>query len=173
MCYYGGQRFKMIIGAMSDTHDRLDAVEKAISFFNSEGVTHVLHAGDLVSPFVVPLFSMLRAKLHYVWGNNEGDHGYIKVRFADIGVSPLGRFAELELGGRKVALLHGTHEETVASLVKSGAYDLIVRGHTHRAEIIGCRPLVVNPGETCGYLTGHQTVALIDLDKLHGQIVEL
>jgi putative phosphoesterase len=163
----------MIIGAMSDTHDRLDAVEKAISFFNSEGVSDVLHAGDLVSPFVVPLFSRLKAKLHYVWGNNEGDHDYIKVRLADIGVRPLGRFAELELGGRKIALLHGTHEETVASLVKSGAYDLVVRGHTHKTEIVEGRPLLVNPGETCGYLTGHQTVALIDLDKMQAQILEL
>jgi putative phosphoesterase len=163
----------MIIGAMSDTHDRLDAVEKAISFFNSQEVTDVLHAGDLVSPFVVRLFSKLKAKLHYVWGNNEGDHDYIMVRLADIGVRPLGYFAALQLGGRKIALLHGTHQEIVDSLVKSGAYDLVVRGHNHKAQITEGKTLVVNPGETCGYLTGHQTVALIDLDKMQGQIVEL
>jgi putative phosphoesterase len=163
----------MIIGAMSDTHDRLDAVEKAISFFNSQEVTDVLHAGDLVSPFVVRLFSKLKAKLHYVWGNNEGDHDYIMVRLADIGVRPLGHFAALHLGGRKIALLHGTHQEIVDSLVKSGAYDLVVRGHNHKAQITEGKTLVVNPGETCGYLTGHQTVALIDLDKMQGQIVEL
>jgi putative phosphoesterase len=163
----------MIIGAMSDTHDRLDAVEKAISFFNSREVTDVLHAGDLVSPFVVRLFSGLKAKLHYVWGNNEGDHDYITVRLADIGVRPLGDFAALQLGGKKIALLHGTHEEVVASLVKSGAYDLVVRGHNHKAEIVEGKTLVVNPGETCGYLTGRQTVALIALDKMQAQIVEL
>ncbi len=163
----------MIIGAMSDTHDRLDAVDKAISFFNSQQVTDVLHAGDLVSPFVAPLFSKLKAKLHYVWGNNEGDHEFIKIRFADIGVSPLGDFASLQLGGKKIALLHGTHQEIVDSLIESGAYDLIVRGHSHRVEIIEGDTLVVNPGEVCGYLTGRQTVALIDLDKMHGEIVEL
>jgi len=163
----------MIIGAMSDTHDRLDAVEKAIGLFNSRQVTDVLHAGDLVSPFVVPLFAKLKAKLHYVWGNNEGDHEYIKARLADIGVRPLGKLASLGLGRRKIALLHGTHEETVDSLVRSGAYDLIVRGHSHKAEIIEGRPLVVNPGETCGYLTGRKTVALIDLDKMRAEIVEL
>lgn len=163
----------MIIGAISDTHDRLDAVNKAISLFNSQDVTDVLHAGDLVSPFVVPLFSKLKAKLHYVWGNNEGDRDYIKVRLADIGVKPLGDFAALELGGKKIALLHGTHEEIIDSLVKSGAYDLVVRGHNHRAEIIEGKTLVVNPGETCGYLSGRQTVALIDLDKMQAQIVEL
>jgi len=163
----------MIIGAMSDTHDRLDAVDKAISFFNSQEASDVLHAGDLVSPFVAPLFSKLKAKLQFVWGNNEGDHEFIKARFADIGISPLGDFAALQLGGKKIALLHGTHQEIVDSLIESGAYDLIVRGHSHRTEIIERETLVVNPGEVCGYLTGRQTVALIDLDKMHAQIVEL
>jgi putative phosphoesterase len=163
----------MVIGAMSDTHDRLDAVEKAISFFNSEGVTDVLHAGDLVSPFAVRPFSKLKAKLHYVWGNNEGDHDFIKIRFAEIGVSPLGDFAALQLGGKRIALLHGTHEEIVDSLVKSGAYDLVVRGHNHKAEIVQGGTPLVNPGEVCGYLTGRRTVALIDLDKMQARIVEL
>jgi putative phosphoesterase len=163
----------MIIGAMSDTHDRLEAVNKAISFFNSQEVTDVLHAGDLVSPFVAPLFSKLKAKLHFVWGNNEGDHDFVKVRFADIGVRPLGDFAALQLGGKKIALLHGIHEEIVDSLIESGCYDLVVRGHSHRADVIEGETLMVNPGEVCGYLTGRQTVALIDLQKMHGQIVEL
>jgi putative phosphoesterase len=163
----------MIIGAMSDTHDRLDAVDKAISFFNSQEVTDVLHAGDLVSPFVIPLFSKLKAKLHFVWGNNEGDHDFAKVRFADIGVTPLGHFAALRLGGKKIALLHGIHEEIVNSLVESGGYDLVVRGHNHKGEIIVGETLVVNPGEVCGYLTGRQTVALIDLQEMRGQIVDL
>jgi putative phosphoesterase len=127
----------------------------------------------LVSPFVAPLFSRLKAKLHFVWGNNEGDHEFIKVRFADIGISPLGDFAALQLGGKKVALLHGTHQEIVDSLIESGAYDLIVRGHSHRAEVIEGETLLVNPGEVCGYLTGRQTVALIDLDKMQAQIVDL
>ena len=163
----------MIIGAMSDTHDRLDAVNRAISFFNSKEVTDILHAGDLVSPFVVPLFSKLNAELHFVWGNNEGDHDFVKVRFADIGVRPLGDFAELQLGGKKIALLHGIHQAIVDSLIQSGGYDLVVRGHSHKAEIAEGETLVVNPGEVCGYLTGRQTVALIDLEEMHGQIVEL
>ncbi len=163
----------MIIGVMSDTHDRLDAVDKAISFFNSQEVSDVLHAGDLVSPFVVPLFSGLKAKLHFVWGNNEGDHDFIKLRLADLGLRPLGDFAALQLGGKKIALLHGINQEIVDSLIASGRYDLVVRGHSHRAEIIEGETLTVNPGEVCGYLTGHQTVALIDLHKMQGQIVEL
>ena len=163
----------MKIGIMSDTHDRLDAVEKAIDLFNRKGVKHVLHAGDLVSPFVAPRFAKLNAKLHIVWGNNEGDREFIRVKFGEIGVAPLGNFAALELGGKKIALLHGMHEDVVNSLVKCGSYDVVVRGHNHRAEIVGGKTLLINPGEVCGYLTGRQTVAILDLTKLEAEIVHL
>jgi len=163
----------MKIGIMSDTHDRLDAVEKAIDLFNREKVEHVLHAGDLVSPFVAPKFVKLKAKLHYVWGNNDGDKEFIRVKFGEIGVTPLGNFAALELGGRKIALLHGTHNEIVGALIKSGSFDVVVRGHNHKAEILKGRTLLINPGEVCGYLTGRQTVAILDLAGLEAEISHL
>jgi putative phosphoesterase len=163
----------MKIGLMSDTHDRIDAVEKAIDFFNRERVAHVLHAGDLVSPFVAPKFAKLKSKLHYVWGNNEGDREFIRVKFGEIGVEPLGNFASLNLDGRKIALLHGTHEEIVDVLLKSGAYDVVVRGHNHRAEIREGETLLVNPGEVCGYLTGRMTVAVLDSTTLKAKIVRI
>jgi putative phosphoesterase len=158
---------------MSDTHDRIDAVERAVDFFNRAGVEHVLHAGDLVSPFVAPKFAKLKAKLHYVWGNNEGDRESIHVKFWELGITPLGNFAALELGGRKIALLHGTHEEIVDALAKSSSFDVVVRGHTHRAGISGKETLLINPGEVCGYISGRQTVAMLDLTELRAEIVEL
>ena len=163
----------MKIGLMSDTHDRIDAVERAIDFFNRAGVEHVLHAGDLVSPFVASEFAKLKAKLYYVWGNNEGDREFIRAKFGELGVKPLGNFAALELNGRRIALLHGTHEDIVEALSKSGSFDVVVRGHTHRAEIREGKPLLVNPGEVCGYLSGRQTVALLDLAELRAKILGL
>lgn len=163
----------MEIGLMSDTHDRIDAVEEAIDFFNKAGVEHVLHAGDLVSPFVAPKFAKLNAKLYYVWGNNEGDREFVTTKFAELGIKPLGNFATLKLGGRKIALLHGTHEEVVEALVKSGSFDAIVRGHTHKAEIKDGQVPVINPGEVCGYLSGSKTVATLDLADMKAKIFEL
>jgi len=163
----------MRIGVMSDTHDRLDAIETAIEFFNRLGISDVLHAGDLVSPLAAPIFSRLKATLHFVWGNNEGDREFVRTRFGEIGIVPLGEFAILELGGRTIALLHGTHEHIVDSLVKCGRFDIVVRGHNHRAEIVVGKTLLVNPGEVCGYLSGRQTVALVDLNKMEAEIVEL
>jgi putative phosphoesterase len=161
------------IGLMSDTHDRLEAVERAVELFNSERVEHVLHAGDLVSPFVTPKFKELRAKLHYVWGNNEGDRELVRLRFGELGIAPLGEFAALELEGKKIALLHGTHKLIIDSLANGGLFDVVVHGHTHRAGVIEGKTLVVNPGEVCGYLSGRQTVAVLNLPKLSAEIIEL
>ena len=163
----------MKIGLMSDTHDRLDAVQRAVDLFNDLGAEHVLHAGDLNSPFVVPKLAQLKAKLHYVWGNNDGDRESITAKFNELGIKPLGNFASLRLGGRDIALLHGTHEPIVSALVKSGPFDAVVRGHTHRAVISGKKPLLINPGEVCGYLTGRQTVAVLDLITMKAKILEI
>lgn len=163
----------MKIGLMADTHDRIDATALAVDLFNEVGVRHVLHAGDLVSPFVVPKFSNLKAKLHYVWGNNDGDKEAIAARFGELGLKPLGNFASLELGGRKIAMLHGKHEEIVQALLRSGTFDVVVRGHNHRVGIIKGRTLCINPGEVCGYLTGRQTVATLDLAELRAEILDL
>ena len=158
---------------MADTHDRIEAVEKAIELFNSREVEHVLHAGDLVSPFVVPCFSKLRAKLHYVWGNNEGDRKGIEAKLSELGIKPLGSFAVIRLNGRRIALLHGSGEELVELCVNSGSFDLVVRGHTHHAEIKPGKTMCVNPGEVCGYLSGKRTVAIVDLDRMEAEIVEI
>ena len=111
--------------------------------------------------------------MHYVWGNNDGDKEFIRVKFSEIGVTPLGNFATLELDGKKIALLHGKNEEVVNSLVKRGSYDVVARGHNHRAEIIEGKTLLINPGEVCGYLTGRQTVAILDLAGLKAEIIRL
>ncbi len=158
---------------MSDTHDKVDAVERAINFFNRAGIRQVLHAGDLNSPFIVPRFLKLRAKLRYVWGNNDGDKETIAARFEELELAPPDNFLSLRLGGRRIALLHGTHAGIVDSVVKSGSYDVVVRGHTHKARISGRKPVVINPGEVCGYLTGRETVATLDLTKLRAKIFEL
>lgn len=163
----------MRIGLISDTHDRLESIKKAVDLFNAERVKLVLHAGDLVSPFTAASFKPLKARLHIVWGNNEGDRELIRERFSEIGAQLLGEFAVVELAGRKIALLHGTDQRLVDAVVRSGLFNVVVRGHTHRAEISEGEVLLINPGEACGYLTGRQTVALLDPKRLSAEIVEI
>ncbi|HCL90984.1 MAG TPA: YfcE family phosphodiesterase, partial [Candidatus Atribacteria bacterium] len=49
----------MKIGIISDTHDNLPKIKKAVGIFNREKVELVLHAGDFVSPFTFLEFKNL------------------------------------------------------------------------------------------------------------------
>ena len=86
----------MLIGIISDTHDNLPMIEKAVKKLNEENVALVLHAGDYVSPFVIPKLKALNAKLIGVFGNNDGDHEFLKKRFSECpNCEVRGRFAEI------------------------------------------------------------------------------
>lgn len=63
----------MIIGALSDTHDNLPKIEKAVKFFNKKKVDFVLHAGDFVAPFAVDRLNKLSCEWLGVFGNNDGE----------------------------------------------------------------------------------------------------
>jgi putative phosphoesterase len=165
----------MLVGLMADTHDCLPMVEKAIKKFNEEGVELVLHAGDYVAPFVIPRFKDLKAKLIGVFGNNDGDRELLKKRFSENAKLEIrGNFAEIKVGNAKIALLHGSEEELLKALIESETFNIVVHGHTHKAETYRKgKTLVVNPGEVCGYLTGKSTIALLDTEKIEAKIVSL
>jgi putative phosphoesterase len=164
----------LIVGLIADTHDRLKMVDKAIKKLNEQKVELVLHAGDYIAPFVIPMFKELKAKLVGVFGNNDGDHELLKKRFSELGLEIRGGFAELNVDGLKIALLHGHEEELLKALINSEGFDVVVHGHTHKAEVYRKgKTLVVNPGEVCGYLSGKSTIALLDTDKGEAEIIEL
>lgn len=165
----------MLIGLIADTHDNLPLVDKAIKKLNEMNVGLVLHAGDYVTPFVIPKFKELKAKLIGVFGNNDGDRELLKKRFDEYeDLEIRGNFAQIFLGGLRIALLHGDEEELLDALVNSESFDVVVRGHTHKAEVYQKgKTLVVNPGEVCGYLTGKSTIVLLDTDDWKAERIEL
>lgn len=165
----------MLVGLIADTHDCLPMVEKAIKKLNNEGVSLVLHAGDYVAPFVIPKFKELKAKLIGVFGNNDGDRELLKKRFSECeGFEIRGSFAEIIVDNVKIALLHGSEEELLKALIHSESFNIIVHGHTHKAEVYSKgKTLVVNPGEVCGYLTGKSTIAILNTEKREAKIIQL
>jgi predicted phosphodiesterase len=66
------------------------------------------------------------------------------------------------------------NRELLETLTACSSLDLLVYGHTHRPEIRKeGSPLIVNPSEVYGHLTGRSTVALIDTVKRSGEIVDI
>jgi len=165
----------LLIGLIADTHDNLPTVDKAVKKLNEKNVELVLHAGDYVAPFVIPKFKELKAKLIGVFGNNDGDRELLKKRFNECeGLEMRRNFAEILVDGLKIALLHGSEEELLKALIESESFDVVVHGHTHKAEVYRRgKTLIVNPGEVCGYLSGKSTIALLDTVKREAEIVEL
>lgn len=160
-----------MIGIMSDSHDNLDAIKKAVDFFNNEDVELVIHAGDLISPFTAKEFSKLKCEFKAVFGNNDGEKDGLRDFFKDMCI--LDSLIEFEVQKRKITVNHGTNEVIIDALVKSGKYDAVIRGHTHKLDIIPGKTLLINPGETCGYLSGRKTVVLFDPVDLSCKTVEL
>lgn len=165
----------MKVGLVSDTHDNLPMVAKTVKRLNEEKVDLVLHAGDYVAPFVIPMFKGLKSKLVGVFGNNDGDHELLKKRFSETqNCEVRGRFALVDVEGFKIALLHGDETELLDALVNCDGFDAVVYGHLHA---MGVRKkgnaLIVNPGEVCGYLSGKSTIALLDTVKREARIIEL
>jgi putative phosphoesterase len=160
----------MKIGVISDTHDNLPKIKKAVELFNAEGVQLVIHAGDIIAPFAAEAISELRCRVIAVLGNNDGEKIILAKKFENIGeLHP--NMAQIEVGGKKIAVVH--YSDTVEALAVSGQFDIVIYGHTHKIDVRKEKTLVVNPGECGGWVTGKCTVALIDLDKLDVEIREL
>ena len=163
----------MIVGLVSDTHDNIHMIDRAVKRLNEERVSLVLHAGDYVSAFTARHFEPLDASLIGVYGNNCAERDLLGRVYSEVGAEIRGFFTEVDAGGLRVALLHGHRKEDV-DRAHGGGYDVIVCGHTHRASIgEEGGVLVVNPGEVCGYLSGRCTMAFLDTARRAAWLCEL
>ena len=171
----------MIVGIMSDTHDYLPNVDKAVKILIDSKAELVLHAGDYCSPFVIQHFKLFKGKFIGVFGNNDGDHEFLKKRFAEFGLDIRGIFAEIKIDNLRVALLHGGEpgsppgpSELLKSLIDAECYDVLVHGHVHEAKAYKKgRMLIINPGEVCGYLTEKPSIALWDTKTMDVKVVSI
>ena len=152
----------MRIGVLSDTHDHLMAIDKALSAFDRAGVEAVIHAGDFCSPFALKLMlARLSVPLYAVFGNNDGERRGLSKLLPALRDGPL----HLELGGRKVCVIHDLadlrHEDEMAA-------DVVISGHTHGEPTseTGEGRLYLNPGECCGWLTGIGRAAILDTEAV-------
>jgi len=149
----------------------MNAIRYAVDFFNRKNVEIVLHAGDYVSPFTAQEFSKLKMKLIGVFGNNDGDKPYLLERFKKNIGEIKQDFFELDLGGKKVVVMH--QPKFIDQLLKDKKYDVVIYGHTHKIDIRKGSALVINPGECGGWLTGRSTVAILDTKNLIPEIIDL
>jgi putative phosphoesterase len=160
-----------MIGILSDTHDNLVRVREAVRLFNDSACDLVIHAGDFVAPFTVEELRNLRAPLKAVFGNCDGERAGLARAFEGLGEL---RAAPLKFSHAGLRFLVCHLDAPVERQLASKAFDVIVFGHTHRP-LTELRDgvLLVNPGETGGWLRGKSTVALLDPAARTAEIITL
>jgi len=161
----------MKIAVLSDSHDNIWKLDAAMEIL--QRAEAVLHCGDLCSPFMIKRMGEgIQAPIHIVWGNNDGDRfNILKVAQNYKQIYIEGPYAELELGGREIAMTH--YPQIACAAARSRQFDLVCYGHDHTAhqEKVGdC--LVLNPGELMG-LQGRSTVACIDLETMQAEVIDI
>lgn len=157
------------LAILSDTHDHLDNIRKALDIFHRRGAEGLLHLGDIVSPFALKAVRKFNGPFYAIFGNNDGEKKGLRAIFPELRDGP----AVFELGGRKLGVAHSLEE--IPAEYRTNC-DAILYGHSHARMLKpkeGGRPLELNPGEGCGWLTGKPSCALLDLEMMQAEILEI
>lgn len=163
----------MKIGILSDTHDHLPNIAKAVELFLEVGVEAVIHGGDFCSPFTLAEFKPLAGKglkMYAVFGNNDGDRALLVRRGGEFCSFQDGSRI-VTLDGRTFAVMH--YPDLAGDIFKSGAYDVVVYGHDHKLRVEGDVRKLLNPGTCSGYLADAATVAVLETSDLKVEIHRL
>jgi putative phosphoesterase len=153
----------MKIGLLSDTHNNLTNLQKALTVFQVENITHLVHCGDLTAPETAA--AMGGFQVIHVVGNGDFASGEIRRVLLDLNpLNSSGIQFTGELGGIPVAAVHGHQQHQINSLVASGMYRFIFTGHSHRRrdENAGASR-ILNPGSLGGLKAEDRSVCILDL----------
>jgi hypothetical protein len=160
-----------MVGILSDSHDNLRLVRHVVRLFNEAGCELVIHAGDFVAPFTVMELRNLHCPVKAVFGNCDGEKAGLAKAFegwGEIKEAPLA----FSYGRLKFVISH--LDSPVAGYLETIPCDVLVFGHTHKPLVQKKKgTLLINPGETGGWLYGKSTAVLLDTETMDANIIPL
>ncbi|MBM4195345.1 MAG: YfcE family phosphodiesterase [Gemmatimonadetes bacterium] len=162
----------MLVGLMADTHDRVPAVRELLKEMTQRGVGMVLHAGDYCSPFVLQAFQDAGVALAGVFGHNDGDPEGLKAMAAQgMGHELFESPHSITIGDQKILIVHDLGDVSQRSI---SSHQLVVHGMEHQQSMkTRGDTLIINPGESCGWIHGAPTAAVLDIQTKHAEFIKL
>lgn len=145
----------MKLAILSDIHDNVWNLQKALQAPELQATEAMLFCGDLCAPFIIKLLGQGYAKpIHLVFGNNDGDvNSIIAVAKNFPNIHLHGETFLGEIGGLKIAMNH--YPEKGRAIAENGGYELVCYGHNHtQAEEMVNNTLLLNPGAIMGFHGG-------------------
>ena len=135
-----------MLGVISNSDGRADAVASAVSAFKAAGAALLLHCGDVGGRHVLDALAET-IPASFVWGDRDRDRMGL-LRYAhSVGVECMGLIGDLDIDDRKIAVLHGDDRKLVRKLLDEQQHDYILCGHETAVEdyTVG-KTRVLNPG---------------------------
>ncbi len=159
-----------LVGIISDTHDNRSSIHKAVEKFNEAGCSLTVHAGDFIAPFTIREFEKLEGDFIGVFGNNDGEIKGLKEQFSHIGAlyNPPYEFIYMD---KKFVVMHAP--VYLDQYIADDTMDVVIYGHLHKIDIRPGKPLVINSGECCSWLTGRSTIVVLDLTDMNTELIDL
>ncbi|MFI5381322.1 MAG: metallophosphoesterase family protein [Tepidisphaerales bacterium] len=160
----------MKIGILSDTHGRVDSARLGIEALVGRGAEMLVHCGDVGSPEVLDLLVGQRSL--FVFGNCDWDRETLRRHAQIIGVPCQNAYADLELDGKRLAIIHGDDAGLKRRILAEQQHDYLLQGHTHmRDDVMVGRTRLINPGAL--HRANPRTVALLDLASGALEFIEI
>lgn len=153
----------MKIAVLSDSHDNVPNLGKALNYCSLEKINTIIHCGDLCKTIslIEGWPKNLEAKMHFVYGNADILEELNQKIFPQLKI--YGQTGTVFLENKKIGFTH--FPEKAEKLAETGEYDYIFYGHSHKPweRTIG-KTKLVNPGNLAGTFY-KPTFAVLDLEK--------
>lgn len=159
-----------LVGIVSDTHEDVRMIIKAVKVFKERSPSLVIHCGDIISPPILERFAGLPLKL--VFGNNDGERSGLKKKCGELDFSQIEDTLTFEHAGKTFFVNHGTSMRVIDEAVAAQRYDYVLHGHTHipRDEVVG-RTRIINPGAL--FSADRYTIAFLQPETGAVEFVEI
>lgn len=153
----------MKIAIISDTHNHLTNLHKALRIIENEDIHFIIHCGDVTSTETLSSLSAFRVILTF--GNGDFTSG--EMREVLLKMNPesfAGSAYQGEIDGLRIAVTHGHIFSQFQTLLNSQQFDLIFHGHTHRREeALHGNTRLINPGALGGLRKEERSFCILDI----------
>ena len=141
----------MLVAVMSDSHDHIWNLRKAVEIVNARQAGLLIHCGDFIAPFMLKELDEAGIPVHGVFGNNDGDQYTLTKMSMSIlsNITLHGLAGQVDADGFTIGFTH--YQQMGAGLVAAGSCQLVCFGHSHEHEIKRSGDVtLLNPGEIMG-----------------------
>lgn len=150
----------MELAILSDIHDHIWNLEKALKQIRERGIEAIIFCGDMCAPFTAGILGTSQIPIYACLGNNDEDQIALSKKGGDkfTWTSLADEHGVINIDGREIAFCH--YPKLGELLAKSEKNDAVFYGHTHNSQNTTYgKTLLVNPGAVCGIQKGASGIA--------------